>query len=825
MKNTIKVLACGAVAALAAIGLSRSVQAQTNLITNWGADSNDVSGVTLTEPGGGVLIASGIPTGSADWRADLPVAVSNLSAGEALTFSGTMTWTSNGYINGAGGIRFGLAEYPTNGTLSAPGGVWSVEEVNDATGYWFGPATGGNQESNPGGGDVVGKPAGLTASQWFSGNGGYGINTGPVTTNNAVPGTYNFSLSVQNVGGGVVDIGYNLTQIAGGTPYYMNAGVVQDTKTNVPLNFNVAGIFANGDPCFTNPGVTFSNLTETIGPITTAVVLGSFQGTNDPTDAGWVDWPTSNAITLVPSPGGDNQYSFVAAGVAGYPLSLEITPTNQNAWVQDLALVMNATQIASFFENSYLTFTFSVPPLNSAASGYSQIFQFFVNAPGWGFQQVPWTNAAESGYTNGDSGGLPNFYFSSGSPSSLQTQQVTIKYSDILSQITPDPGYLQLIFASQSASPAPANFYINDVELSGGPFGALSVPAPPPPPTMGVQVAKPGLRVFAGASADSIRQELATAPGADVNWVGANGGNPVKYSFTILRSGAQASYFQTHILLVPINTIINPPGQGPTNNGYADWQASNVLWLQIYGTNGSPTVTADVSWKTNSPNANPSIVALTITNSTLVGTWTLAFTSPTAGSLTAPGASPANFTISDPNASADFAGPVTAYFGVQANTASAIGGYIDYSQISITGVENNELTENFLTDTIATFNPQSINPNNLWAMNPYAATNAMFLVTSSDPYWITWSPPDTGYGLAVSPGLPTNAASGYQYSPGPFNGINSFVLPSQFNGDTPVIGNEGGTNWALIPSDCLPSYRYPTVMSAFFELMNPPPSN
>jgi sugar lactone lactonase YvrE len=344
-------------------------------------------------------------------------------------------------------------------------------------------------------------------------------------------------------------------------------------------------------------------------------------------------------------------------------------------------------------------------------------------------------------------------------------------------------------------------------------------------PTLAIQTATPGLRIFAGASGISNRQELATAPGADVNWVGASGGTPVKYSFTILRDGAQADYFQTHILLVPINTIINLPGQGPTNNGYADWQASNALWLQIYGTNGSPAVTANVSWKTNSPNANPSIVALSINNSTLVGTWTLAFTSPTTGSLTAPGGSATNFTISDPNASADFAGPVTAYFGVQANTASAIGGWIDYSQISITGVENNLLTENFLTDTTATFNPQSINPNDLWAMNPDSATNAMFLVTSSDPYWITWSPPDTGFGLGVCPGLPVNHAPGYQYPIGPFNGTNSFVLPSQFHGDTPVIGNEGGTNWALIPADCLPSYVFPTVTNAFFELMNPPPSN
>jgi hypothetical protein len=93
---------------------------------------------------------------------------------------------------------------------------------------------------------------------------------------------------------------------------------------------------------------------------------------------------------------------------------------------------------------------------------------------------------------------------------------------------------------------------------------------------------------------------------------------------------------------------------------------------------------------------------------------------------------------------------------------------------------------------------------------------------------VNWTlPVAAGYGLVVSPGLPTNAAPGYGYAPGPFPGINSFVLLTAFGGaNQPVTNNQAGSNlWMLIPADCLPSYVYPTVTNAFFELMNPPPSN
>ena len=107
MKNTIRAFACGTVAALAAIGLSQSVQAQQT-ISGWGADSGDVGGVTITDNGSGNFVASGLPTGNADWRANLPTPINGLAVGQSVTVLGTLAWTA-GYM-AAGLFRIGLID-------------------------------------------------------------------------------------------------------------------------------------------------------------------------------------------------------------------------------------------------------------------------------------------------------------------------------------------------------------------------------------------------------------------------------------------------------------------------------------------------------------------------------------------------------------------------------------------------------------------------------------------------------------------------------------------------------------------------------------------
>ena len=204
-------------------------------------------------------------------------------------------------------------------------------------------------------------------------------------------------------------------------------------------------------------------------------VLGSFQGSGDPTDVGWSDWSSSIAITAT-APPTDNQYSFVAAGVPGYAQSLEITPANPG-YSQNLSYNLNSSQMAAFYANSYVTFTFSAPAApQGVTGGYSQIASFYVNAPGWGFTALPWSLSSAQGNTQFNQSGQPTYYYYGGSP--FESQTVTINYSSILPQISANPGYMQFIFLSESGGGAPADYFINNVVLSTAPFGVDAVPEP-----------------------------------------------------------------------------------------------------------------------------------------------------------------------------------------------------------------------------------------------------------------------------------------------------------------------------------------------------------
>jgi hypothetical protein len=557
------------------------------------------------------------------------------------------------------------------------------------------------------------------------------------------------------------------------------------------------------------PGVYYFDHATLSQVVTTTNVnlLGSFQGSSDPTDAGWGDWgEAGNPAILATVPTNDDQYGFVAGVVPGYPYSLEVAPSNPG-YSQNLALWFTPSQIAAFLTNSYLTFTFSAPGPNTTSGGYSQIYQVIIDAPNWGWTALPWDLSPT---------GEPVFDFGYGG-SATQTATVTIDYSSILSTIGANPGYIHLIFISESGGGAPANYYMNNVELSTGPYGAQ---AAPPSPRLSIQKASPSLRIFAGSTVNWYdREELVTLDQSQ-SWVG--GSYPVSYSFT-LTEGAQYPGFQTQIFLVPVNTIPggaigSGPGTGTYNNEYIDYQASNDLWLDITNVSGTSTVMAHVLWKTNLPNANPNNVELTITNPTTVGTWTLTFNSVSNGTLTAPGAAgPASFTIKDTNVAADFADPMVACFGLQPQSTKAFGLYNDYTQIStvnVAGGGGSAISDNFTTDT-------EINTG-IWALNDSGYMPSLVLVTASDPLWVSWTFPAIGFGLGVAPTLST---------PNPYGDFgadtNAFVLPESYNGyyDIPVTVNQGGTNWTLIPSDCLPSSQYPNLMNAYFELFNPPPAN
>jgi hypothetical protein len=207
-------------------------------------------------------------------------------------------------------------------------------------------------------------------------------------------------------------------------------------------------------------------------------VLGSFQGPSDPTDAGWIDANNSDPITADPNA------SFVAAGVPGYPLSLQLSGAGGFGNPSQLELQFSSAQRTAFNANSWLTFTFSVAP-GAATAGFNQIYNIAINAPGYGYNNfmnggnaaATWgTYSQAQGTTSFNQSGEPNFYFFAGD-AALDTETVTVNYSSILPAIEAGgESYLQMTFQGNTGGGSPLIQDFNNVELSTGAFGAVPEP-------------------------------------------------------------------------------------------------------------------------------------------------------------------------------------------------------------------------------------------------------------------------------------------------------------------------------------------------------------
>ena len=298
--------------------------------------------------------------------------------------------------------------------------------------------------------------------------------------------------------------------------------------------------------------------------------------------------------------------------------------------------------------------------------------------------------------------------------------------------------------------------------------------SPVPPPTMSIEKAIPALRLFGGSGQYGRAQVQLVDTGE--SWLG--GAYPVSYSFTVLDNATSPGGLDYHIHLI----------QGTDGYSGADYTQPNVLWLQIIsGTGGNPACVANVSWKTNSPNSNPNQttngqIALTITNTVLAGTWTLTFNSETNGTLTAPGASPAPFSLSLPDTDVItyFSNPVEVRFGIQNNGNTANGGVPhDWAKISVSGTLGTQISEDF---TKAGTNQLDTT---IWDLGHSDGVGVINLVPTNAPYWIKWTLPDSGFSL---------------------NSGTSLTSVSNWNGLANVAPiSQSGVRWALIPGASLPA--------------------
>jgi hypothetical protein len=280
---------------------------------------------------------------------------------------------------------------------------------------------------------------------------------------------------------------------------------------------------------------------------------------------------------------------------------------------------------------------------------------------------------------------------------------------------------------------------------------------PPPPPTVKLTPAVPGLTLFADNSPSYLRQAIATTTNgtANLTWYGRS--KPVTYSWTVASwpgvNGKGSTGMQLGLSLTPdpqLSQLYTDP----------DWSATNNLWIEIQG-NVDGTVTAGIAWKTNAPanNSNPGSPGYTtlvpynneatgLTAPTAAGTWTLQFTSDTSMTLTAPNGSSVSASLPS-DVAAMFAGYVGAFLYDSPGNNDNIGEYVTLSAYDITGVAtpvSENLTSGALSSSFLNLISQDWTSGGVFTQNP---PNQVF-VTGTDKHWFSWTLPNADFGAVTS---------------------------------------------------------------------------
>ncbi len=275
-------------------------------------------------------------------------------------------------------------------------------------------------------------------------------------------------------------------------------------------------------------------------------------------------------------------------------------------------------------------------------------------------------------------------------------------------------------------------------------FNANTNVAPPPPPTMAVARATPGLQLYASKGGSQYQRQSLRTMNPAYGWMDA--GKPVTYSMTIKEFPDSAhSSFQAHIFLVPGDNVAR-------TDASPDYSQANVVFVQIVNQSDG-SASASFLYKTNQPSGNSMFWntdpakggvgnLATITNATTIGTWSVTLSN-NAITLKTPSGTSTNFTM-PAEAAALFAGPGYAYFGVQPNQLANIGQSAIFSRIQIEGTDVT-IDEEFLGSQLL---PDT------WE---YAAEDVAGIVLVPKALWISWTLPAVGYTVQSALSLASDA--------------------------------------------------------------------
>ncbi|HEU5070946.1 MAG TPA: hypothetical protein VFV96_11125 [Verrucomicrobiae bacterium] len=324
-----------------------------------------------------------------------------------------------------------------------------------------------------------------------------------------------------------------------------------------------------------------------------------------------------------------------------------------------------------------------------------------------------------------------------------------------------------------------ANFWVDNVILEG-------TAGPPPPPTVKpLARAVQGLNVFASTQGNSYydRQEIMSRQTSGLSWIGnATAGNPVTYSFTVTNFPTDpATYGCIAYLFFSPNAGWNPsaPDWNNTNCAMAVLQFGGdgaTLRFQykvnednqnaMYGGGTEPRgayTNAPGSWDGVTANYLESGNLGAVTCPTLLGTWSIKFTSDTNITLIAPDNTSTNLVIPPYNAGklAPTDAGFNLYLGFQANNQASLNRAAVFSSFAVEGAPS-AFNEDFMAesalDTVST-----------WDTSVSSGPNGVRIVPAGSAYWLNWSLPDTGF-AAEAAGTLTNSA-GWTPLAGPVVGL------------------------------------------------------
>ncbi len=344
-----KLLRYGFATGLAVVLGSAIVQtASATPVTGWGVESGYPGNVVTSEDGvGGFTMSNTVAGSGAPPRALFPT-ISLTNVGDAITLSGTYTFSSGQNYNEQ--FRFGIFNSNGNNTGSLSGGTWSGAYASNWLGYVVQPG------ATTGGADLLKRRDTGNAGAWFSNAGSTAINS-QTDEQTCSFGTYEFNLTVTLVGPLDINLVYSFNQIDGGT--YTMVGTVEDTSPN-NTNFNATGFLINASSG--GPPLTFSNVTVTYMPISASTNIKIL------------------AVSVTPT------NTFFAGSVPGVNLNVAaIGATLNYQWQTDGASGGSLTNIPGAIGSSYAfttttpgTYKFDVVITNSIASTNSPVVQVIV---------------------------------------------------------------------------------------------------------------------------------------------------------------------------------------------------------------------------------------------------------------------------------------------------------------------------------------------------------------------------------------------------------------------------------------------------------------